>query len=180
MSIKLKDILGFFQGVSGNKSSFLSFSLNLTAFPRINSTGTGIFLKLNFFFLLHIIVLIMLNFIFIDVDNVIIRRMFRNQKSHFTHGERKLRCRENWPVQVKVLNTMQSNNQGRYYFSYVIVQDSQAQRAQMTVLYVVIELESFTDKECSVFIFLVLFRKWSSCFLILKPGFLLQQPRGNL
>lgn len=95
MSIKLKDILGFFQGVSGNKSSFLSFSLNLTAFPRINSTGTGIFLKLNFFFLLYIIMLIMLNFIFIDVDNVIIRRMFRNQKSHFTHGERKLRCREN-------------------------------------------------------------------------------------
>ena len=83
-------------------------------------------------------------------------------------------------MQAKVSNTMQSNNQGRYYSSYVIVQESQAQRAQMTVLYVVIELESFMDKECSVFIFLVLLRKWSSCFLILKPGFLLQQPRGNL
>lgn len=48
-------------------------------------------------------------------------------------------------MQVKVLNTMQSNNQGRYYFSYVIVQESGSKGSDDSVI-CSDRAESFTTK----------------------------------
>lgn len=75
-----------------NINSFLLFPLNLTFFPRTNLLAPGIFQKLNFLPLSYNnskpLTLRMINFTFIDAENVIVGRIFRNKKSLILHMEK--------------------------------------------------------------------------------------------
>ena len=94
---KAKRYSQLFPRVCENKSRLFSFLLNLTAFPKIYSIGTGIFLKLNFspsYNNTHMFYFIFIDadFIFIDAENNILSLEIKNFILHMEKGNR---CREN-------------------------------------------------------------------------------------